>query len=1488
MTPAPPDDRGAPIAAAGLAPVVPAAAPRERDPYPGLRPFRSDESDIFFGREAQTDDMVQRLKTSRFLAVVGTSGCGKSSLVRAGLIAALETGLMGVPEGARWRFAVMRPGGRPMHRLAAKLSAQVGVAPDGADRDIGRGLLGARLRRGPLGMVEVLTANPLPDRTNLLVVVDQFEEMFRFRREGDINEADAFVALLLASAEQERFPVYVVLTMRSDFIGDCALFEGLPEAINESQYLTPRLSREQRRLAIVGPARAFGGDVRDVLVNRLLNETGGGPDQLPVLQHLLMRMWTSKARAAPPGQRIELTPDDYDRVGGLLHALDRHADEIYYGLSDPRRKITEVMFRRLSESPADIRRPTEAREIARLTSAPLEEVAAIADAFRAPGANFLMPDPSEPIDDRTKLDISHESLIKRWQRLRAWSSDELRDAASYRDLEREAQKNKLGESDLLTGLNLQRALSWRQQRDPTKEWAKRYGGDFDVALSFLDKSEQAAKREQDAQRRSRRRQLWMWRSAAGVFALLFVLTVMFFRFATIAQQAATEAEARVIASQARAALEGGDSRIAILAALDALSAQRTTDVTDFLRWPLDPKGYPSLRSAFEEVVKAPLDGRGYAALWTATWDTVRSPVDRRFYRAVWEFLPIPRPHLQDAAVSALERGVARPLGRIFGSADDTTPISALAVSDAAKMLITANEKGVIQRWQWTDEAGWRPLAPIAHPPFLRRTVPAAAARPAAGPGRVRVPNTGSGAQPGDVQPGDLSSTGDPADYAKVRQQVLRVAFSADGRLFATITDWDQATIWDAVSGEPVIRWTANRKGVPPMMQSNGATVAFTANPNRPGHQLILTASYVEDAIIWDWNEAVPDRPPETVLALEDSSLVGQPAGPRTHRFGVTTLAFSADGHRVVTGSWDGTAKVWDAATGDLLYVLVTGSPVRSARFSPRDSGRLVTAGNDGNLRLWCTHAGAAAAAKAAAEAGGSSGGDRPPTPCVRMAGGDSSAAETVRAVPASFAPSRPRPRPETPITFKATPWDTLGQHEREAITAAFDPSGARIASAGLDGTVRLWDAAGGDMLDVLQGPAKVSGRYAFVAFLDGQSLAASFSDGRAFLWTLAPSPLRPQELPTVAGIRTAAIDALDHRLATLAKVSADTGEAVNRIQMWNIGSAGTKATVVRELRTDARPISQIAFSPDGSRFLTVSPTTITLWNANVWDATGDDEPIASLDHGATVTSFAFDSDGKRLVTGSADGIARIWDGRSGRPLAEPFRHDASVTDVDFDGTGTWVLTAAGRAVRIWDIRSGKLKTVLLHAAPVVAADFNATDKRVATAAEDGFVRLWRIGDGSVVDTIGGLPITTEGGGDKPAITINAQGDIIDVIRVPATGAPQAWTWNVAAKSLQNDNAWRIGARHRLHVRPDSGIEVRGHGDVPLALLPPLRKPLAGIAVSPDGGYLAAFYATGEMRGVRMPAGDPKEFIRYAREKVVPLLDRPELSEEERRHLGLEG
>src|SRR5215471_8540769 len=328
-------------------------------PYPGLRPFTRGEADIFFGREAQTDELVDRLGHSRFLSVVGPSGCGKSSLVRAGLLDALESGFM-ASAGAGWHVAEMRPGGRPMWQLADALLTMAGRPRYEHDS----AFLQAALERGPRSLIEYLHDLPLPRGNNLLILVDQFEEVFRFAPGAAQEEADAFVALLLAATQQRNQPVYVIITMRSDFIGDCARFAGLPEAVNDAQFLTPRMTREQARQAIEGPASVFGGAVEPELVNRLLNDMGTDPDQLPLMQHALMRMWTRASEAAaaerghatpntaaPAGEMAEpqgksppitLTLTDYNEVGGLAKALSNHADEAFLQLDGEQQRIAEV------------------------------------------------------------------------------------------------------------------------------------------------------------------------------------------------------------------------------------------------------------------------------------------------------------------------------------------------------------------------------------------------------------------------------------------------------------------------------------------------------------------------------------------------------------------------------------------------------------------------------------------------------------------------------------------------------------------------------------------------------------------------------------------------------------------------------------------------------------------------------------------------------------------------------------------------------------------------------------------------------------------------------------------------------------------------------------------------------------------------------------------------------------------------------------------
>ena len=265
------------------------------NPFPGLRPFEPDEDYLFFGREEEVDELLRRLRTHRFLSVVGTSGSGKSSLVRSGLIPSLYGGFM-LKAGSSWRVAIMRPGEDPIGRLAAALDGpDVLGAPDERLATTNHVVLDAALRRGTRGLTESVRLAHIPPGDNLLIVVDQFEELFRFKESREIensrDEAAAFVKLLLEATSQEDVPIYVVITMRADFIGDCMEYHGLPEALNASQYLVPRLTREELRAAITGPVAVGGGDIAPRLVLRLLNDLGNDQDQLPVLQHALMRTW---------------------------------------------------------------------------------------------------------------------------------------------------------------------------------------------------------------------------------------------------------------------------------------------------------------------------------------------------------------------------------------------------------------------------------------------------------------------------------------------------------------------------------------------------------------------------------------------------------------------------------------------------------------------------------------------------------------------------------------------------------------------------------------------------------------------------------------------------------------------------------------------------------------------------------------------------------------------------------------------------------------------------------------------------------------------------------------------------------------------------------------------------------------------------------------------------------------------------------------------
>jgi len=460
------------------------------NPYVGLRPFDSKESLLFFGRNNQTLDLLQRLHEHHFVAVVGSSGSGKSSLVRAGLIPALKAGYL-VEDSDKWHIAIMKPGQHPIYNLAESILQQLESKPEPS---VITALSDKIEEEGVDAILKLIAPIIEKENSNFFLLIDQFEELFRFSMEqkqlAKKDEAIDFVNIMLELAQQTYVPFYIVSTMRSDFIGDCAQFYGLPEAMNNSQYLVPRLNRQQLKMVIEAPAKLFGGKVNSSLTSKLLNELGKVKDELPLLQHVLMRIWDYEMNVDKNGV---LDLKDYQNVGGIEKALSFHADEALADMNDGEKEITKDLFKALTaidENGRKIRRPVLLSELKELTGADEEQLLHIIDCFIKDRRSFLMMNNVGETNDKV-IDISHESLIRQWHTLGTWVDDEDEAASYYKQLVDATQLNALGKRDLLSGIELQLALEWRKKFKPVKIWANRYKDGFDESITYLNESEHA-------------------------------------------------------------------------------------------------------------------------------------------------------------------------------------------------------------------------------------------------------------------------------------------------------------------------------------------------------------------------------------------------------------------------------------------------------------------------------------------------------------------------------------------------------------------------------------------------------------------------------------------------------------------------------------------------------------------------------------------------------------------------------------------------------------------------------------------------------------------------------------------------------------------------------------------------------------------------------------------------------------------------------------
>ena len=493
-------------------------ASKRVNPFPGLRSFEFGEKYLFFGRDGLADELFSRLNQHRFVAVVGPSGSGKSSLVQAGLLPAIYSGHL--QNGTRWRTVILRPGGTPVRNLAVGLSrpSVLGDLLESQDETVPLAAsVEATLKQSPEGLLQVIQQAQLQPNDNVLIVVDAFEELFRIQspqpanqrqltlQQGDgppiqgnriASEAAEFVSLLLAAVQQHQNPAYVILTMRSDFIGDCAQFIGLAEAMNHSQFLVPRMTEAQLRAAISAPVDVVGSTIAPRLVDRLLADMDDTPDRLAILQHALMRTWEYWQSNREPDEPVDIR--HYEAIGTMSGALSQHADAVYEQLTVRQKEIARQLFQRLTERGKDgrsIRRPTTLFEISRVAEVSENEVREVVNRFRAGGHSFLTPPPPHPLHRDTVLDISHESLMRTWERLTDWIDLEQESARHYQQLLDRAARYRAGTAELLQGPELSLALHWRQTQRPTIAWSFRYADGFEDAIALLQESLDAKEKE---------------------------------------------------------------------------------------------------------------------------------------------------------------------------------------------------------------------------------------------------------------------------------------------------------------------------------------------------------------------------------------------------------------------------------------------------------------------------------------------------------------------------------------------------------------------------------------------------------------------------------------------------------------------------------------------------------------------------------------------------------------------------------------------------------------------------------------------------------------------------------------------------------------------------------------------------------------------------------------------------------------------------------
>jgi WD40 repeat protein len=1169
------------------------------NPYKGLRAFEEADVPDFFGRETLTERLVERLRRTRFLAVVGPSGSGKSSVVRAGLVPALRRGAL--PGSETWPIVEMFPGAYPLEELEAALSRVADQAPAG---------LIEQLEDGERGLLRTLKRILPNDDSELVLVVDQLEEVFTLV-EGEERQKH-FLAILERAVADPHSRLRVVTTLRADFYDRPLLYRGFAELLRDDVEAVVPLRPDEFERAIAGPAERVDATLEPGLLSAMIADVADEPGALPLLQYALTELYERR-------EGTVLTCAAYDEIGGVSGALAGRAEEIYRGLSELAQDAAKQLFLRLvtlGEGVEDTRRRVDRGELGAIEL----DQQAMAEAIDDFGASRLLSFDRDPRAGTPTLEVAHEALLREWARLRRWIDSARDDVRMHRRLVTAAaewEDSDRDQSFLLRGGHLAQFESWSEESGLALT---------DLERAFIDASSAEGRRELVLQRQQNRRLKTLLAGVGVLLAFAVVAGVVAFVQRQSAKHEATVALGRELGAEAVI-----EPRIdlAMLLAREAVNLNRSAGTEGTLLATLVRS--PAATATFPYPIQArPL------ALGLSPDGATLAVNDSRFQVRLFD--------------TRTHREAHSPLANSWISAPPTYSQdgSLLAVLKAGRLaLLDAHTFKIRRSLRLLGDGGVVLFSPLAIAPDNRTVILASA-----------VPSpTGSGGA-AFLARWNLA-TGKGAHIPLGSDGMLGADFVAAGKQIITITDTEIAT-WDALTlrrlhtipqihleaGHPVVAGigpdgrtvaigsslgsvffvdVASGRATPGSGAHNGAVGQLVFS--RDGRVLVSAGG---DAKIIVWDRATA-RPTETLTG---------------HGAPITGAALSRDGRTLYTASLDGVIFGWDLGAQRRFGQPLTTTSSRSQ--VAQDAQALGLAGRDVQS-VPPPLAVSPDGSEFAARAGTSSVGLYSTRTLERLQRFPVHAGGNVIGLAWSSAGQLA----VTGDSGHVQLWDVTGRpkllralrglrsingYPEAVTTAAFSPDGRLVAAGEINhtadnapyrlGSVAVWDVQSGNLL------WKVTTRHGWVSAVtfspDGKTIAVAREDGVVLLDD--PRTGRTERRLHLEGAGIGLVAAAFAPDGTLA-----TGTRAGIVQLWN---PATGAQVGHPTLVAAAPVASVAFDPKSDTFATTGASD---GRARLWTTTTQRPFGAPLpgDPGQSGTA-RYTPDGSKLIVVYRSGSGFVW------------------------------------------------------------------------------------------------------------------------------------------------------------------------------------------------------------------------------------------------------